>query len=57
MIGRTGLFQVYKIHPLHRHMANNRVRFFKDALCFIICSVLADSLVLSIPLLRQAPKS
>ncbi len=32
------------------------VQWLNEALCFVLSSVLADSLVLRNPLLRQAPK-
>ena len=40
----------------NRRLAKKRVRCFNEALCFVSSSVLADSLVLRNPLLRQAPK-
>jgi hypothetical protein len=42
--------------PHNRRLAKKRVQCFNDALCFVSSSVLADSLVLRNPLLRQAPK-
>jgi len=41
---------------LHRCLAKKRVQCLNEALCFVSSSVLADSLVLRNPLLRQAPK-
>jgi len=40
----------------NRRLAKKRVQRFNEALCFVSSSVLADSLVLRNPLLRQAPK-
>ncbi len=40
----------------NRRLAKKRVQFLNEALCFVSSSVLADSLVLRNPLLRQAPK-
>ena len=40
----------------NRSLAKKRVQWLNEALCFISSSVLADSLVLRNPLLRQAPK-
>jgi hypothetical protein len=40
----------------HRRLAKKRVQCLNEALCFVSSSVLADSLVLRNPLLRQAPK-
>jgi len=40
----------------NRRLAKKRVQWFNVVLCFISSSVLADSLVLRNPLLRQAPK-
>ena len=37
-------------------LAKKRVQWLNEALCFVSSSVLADSLVLRNPLLRQAPK-
>jgi hypothetical protein len=37
-------------------LAKKRVQCLNEALCFVSSSVLADSLVLRNPLLRQAPK-
>jgi hypothetical protein len=42
--------------PHNRRLAKKRVQFLNEALCFVSSSVLADSLVLPNPLLRQAPK-
>jgi len=40
----------------NRRLAKKRVQCLNEALCFVSNSVLADSLVLRNPLLRQAPK-
>jgi len=40
----------------NRRLAKKRVQCLNEALCFVSSAVLADSLVLSNPLLRQAPK-
>lgn len=40
----------------NRRLAKKRVQWLYEALCFVSSSVLADSLVLRNPLLRQAPK-
>ena len=40
----------------NRRLAKKRVRSLNEVLCFVSSSVLADSLVLRNPLLRQAPK-
>jgi hypothetical protein len=40
----------------NRRLAKKRVSCLNEALCFASSSVLADSLVLRNPLLRQAPK-
>jgi hypothetical protein len=37
-------------------LAKKRVQWFIEALCFVSSSMLADSLVLRNPLIRQAPK-
>jgi len=39
----------------NRRLAKKRVLCLNEALCFVSSSVLADSLVLRNPLLRQAP--
>jgi hypothetical protein len=39
----------------NRRLAKKRVQCLIEALCFVSSSVLADSLVLRNPLLRQAP--
>lgn len=39
----------------NRHLAKKRFQWCNEALCFASSSVLADSLVLRDPLLRQAP--
>jgi hypothetical protein len=40
----------------NRRLAKKRVQCLNEALCFVSSSVLADSLVLRNPLLRQSPK-
>jgi len=45
-----------KITGGNRRLAKKRVQCLNEALCFVSSSVLADSLVLRKPLLRQAPK-
>jgi hypothetical protein len=40
----------------NRRLAKKRVQRLIEVLCFVSSSVLADSLVLRNPLLRQAPK-
>jgi hypothetical protein len=40
----------------NRRLAKKRVHWLNEALCFVSSLVLADSLVLRNPLLRQAPK-
>jgi len=40
----------------NRRLAKKRVHCLNEALCFVSSLVLADSLVLRNPLLRQAPK-
>jgi len=40
----------------NRRLAKKRVQCLNEALYFLLSSVLADSLVLRNPLLRQAPK-
>jgi len=45
-----------RITPHNRRLAKKRVHCITGALCFVSSSVLADSLVLRNPLLRQAPK-
>ncbi len=44
-----------KITVANRRLAKKRVQCLNEALCFVSSSVLADSLVLRNPLLRQAP--
>jgi len=39
----------------NRRLAKKRVQCLNEVLCFVSSSVLADSLVLRNPLLRQAP--
>ncbi|WP_409809934.1 hypothetical protein [Algoriphagus sp.] len=45
-----------RIPTANRRLAKKRVQCLNEALCFVSSSVLADSLVLRNPLLRQAPK-
>ena len=46
-----------KESPAHnRRLAKKRVQCLNEALCFVSSLVMADSLVLRNPLLRQAPK-
>jgi len=40
----------------NRRLAKKRVQCLNEALCFVSSSVVADSLELRNPLLRQAPK-
>jgi hypothetical protein len=40
----------------NRRLAKKRVQCLNEVLCFVSSSMLADSLVLRNPLLRQAPK-
>ena len=40
----------------NRRLAKKRVQCLNEAFCFVSSSVLAESLVLRNPLLRQAPK-
>ena len=40
----------------NRRLAKKRVQCLNESLCFVSSSVLADSLVLPNPLLRQAPE-
>jgi len=42
--------------PHNRRLAKKRVQCLDETLCFVSSSVLADSIVLRNPLLRQAPK-
>ena len=44
-----------KTATANRRLAKKRVQCLNEALCFVSSSVLADSLVLRNPLLRQAP--
>jgi hypothetical protein len=51
------MFDVEKEQRRHnRRLAKKRVQWLIEALCIVSSSVLADSLVLRNPLLRQAPK-
>jgi hypothetical protein len=45
-----------KQHTANRRLAKKRVQCLNEALSFVSSSVLAESLVLRNPLLRQAPK-
>lgn len=45
-----------RITSANRRLAKKRVQCLNEVLCFVSSSVLADSLVLRNPLLRQAPK-
>jgi hypothetical protein len=45
-----------KLTAHNRRLAKKRVQWLIEALCFYSSSVLADSLELRNPLLRQAPK-
>jgi len=45
-----------RITGYNRRLAKKRVWWLNEVLCFVSSSVLADSLVLRDPLLRQAPK-
>jgi len=48
---------VYKeSRTANRRLAKKRVQWLNEVLCFVSSSVLAESLVLRNPLLRQAPK-
>jgi hypothetical protein len=40
----------------NRRLAKKRVQCLNETFCFVLSSVVADSLVLRNPLLRQAPK-
>jgi hypothetical protein len=44
-----------KAQTANKRLAKKRVNWLNEALCFLSSSVLADSLVLQNPLLRQAP--
>jgi len=46
--------QLRKCPAGNRRLAKKRVQCLNEALCFVSSSVLADSLVLRNPLLRQA---
>lgn len=48
--------QKNRITGANRRLAKKRVQCLNEVLCFVSSSVLADSLVLRNPLLRQAPK-
>jgi hypothetical protein len=47
-------FQTNILAAYNRRLAKKRVQCLNEALCFVSSSVLADSLVLRNPLLRQA---
>jgi hypothetical protein len=52
-----GIFKLDgEAHAHNRRLAKKRVQYLNEALCLVSSSVLADSLVLRNPLLRQAPK-
>jgi len=55
MINLTDTGQQRSSPAANRRLAKKRVQCLNEALCFVSSSVLADSLVLRIPLLRQAP--
>ncbi|MEC5157249.1 hypothetical protein RCH13_001148 [Chryseobacterium sp. MP_3.2] len=48
--------QISKITGANMRLAKKRVQCLNEALYFVSSSLLADSLVLRNPLLRQAPK-
>ena len=50
------LLERQKARTANRRLAKKRVQCLDEALCFVSSSVLADSLVLRNPILRQAPK-
>jgi len=50
------IFHFNRITTANRRLAKKRVQCLNETLCFASSSVLADSLVLRNPLLRQAPK-
>jgi hypothetical protein len=54
--GTTKILTQERITTANRRLAKKRVQCLNEALCFVSSSVLADSLVLRNPLLRQAPK-
>ena len=56
MVLDTRIYNKQKARPHNRRLAKKRVQCLNEALCFVSSSVLADSLVLRNPLLRQAPK-
>lgn len=45
-----------KMSAPNRRLAKKRVKCLNETFCFVSSSVLAESLVLRNPLLRQAPK-
>jgi len=49
------LLKLKEARTANRRLAKKRVQCLNEALCFVSSSVLADSLVLRNPLLRQAP--
>jgi len=49
------MVQIKKARRHNRRLAKKRVQWLNESLCFVSNSVLADSLVLRNPLLRQAP--
>ncbi len=48
--------EMTRMPATNRRLAKKRVQCLNEDLCFVSSSVLADSLVLRNPLLRQAPK-
>jgi len=49
------LLKLKEARTANRRLAKKRVQCLNEAWCFVSSSVLADSLVLLNPLLRQAP--
>jgi hypothetical protein len=47
---------VKNLAAYNKRLAKKRVQCLNEVLCFVSSSVLAESLVLRNPLLRQAPK-
>jgi len=56
LTNRIEISKVDRTPGANRRLAKKRVQCLNEALCFVSSSVLADSLVLRNPLLRQAPK-
>ena len=50
------IIQTKRITDSNRTFNKLSAQWLNDALCFVLSSVLAESLVLRNPLLRQAPK-